>query len=161
VSVGGVRRGEAQPLGGVDGVCARVDAELAHEVLDVSAHRFGGEHGRVGDAIGRVAGREEIDDPALAAGQWALHGSEARVTERRRHPQRKRDGSIGARPDGPWTDHRGRARRDRRHDPAATSEITAAGLVVGAISTTINREDINRVVSLMGVAVGAALERRE
>lgn len=36
--------------------------------------------------------------------------------------------------------------------PAATSEITAAGLVVGAIRTTINCEDINRVVSQSPVA---------
>jgi hypothetical protein len=41
--------------------------------------RFVGEHERVGYVIGRVAGCEEIDDLPLAAGQWALHGSEAGV----------------------------------------------------------------------------------
>ena len=64
-----------QPLGGGHGVRAGVDVELAHDVLDVGAHRLGGEDERVCNVICRLAGLEELDDLPFARGQRALDRS--------------------------------------------------------------------------------------
>ena len=70
-------RSDPEALGGSHRVRACVDAELAHDVLDVGTYGFGGEDEDVGDVIGRVAAREQLDDLPLPGGQWTVDGPQA------------------------------------------------------------------------------------
>ena len=60
-----------------------MDPELAHDVLDVGAHRFDRENEHVGDLLGRSAGGQEIDDLPFARGQRALDRAVAGRATRR------------------------------------------------------------------------------
>ena len=70
-------RSDPEALGGSHRVRACLDPELAHDVLDVGTHSLGGEDEDVGDVIGRVAAREQLDDLPLPGGQWTVDGPQA------------------------------------------------------------------------------------